>query len=92
MAENTVLSASVLPTNANMDHTFAFTAVLSLDSTMLAGGQAINFDFGDGTSQTAVTSDNGVALAAHQCARTAAVPINAPSQHLDTCLTYKRRC
>jgi hypothetical protein len=68
VAENTVLSASVLPTSANTDHTFAFTALLQLDSTMLAGGQAINFDFGDGTSQTAVTSDNGVALAAHQCA------------------------
>ena len=66
--EATNLAASVLPTNANTDHTFTFRATLTLDSTMVAGGQPLTFSFGDASSTIVTTSANGVAVAAHKCA------------------------
>lgn len=68
MSEATVLTASVLPTTANTDHTFTFRATLSLDSTMLAGGQAVTASYGDGSSDSGTTSTNGIAIFAHKCA------------------------
>ena len=67
--EATNLAATVLPTNANTDHTFTFRATLTLDSTMVVGGQPITFSFGDAASTVVTTNTNGVAVAAHKCAR-----------------------
>ena len=66
--EATNLAATVLPTNANTDHTFTFRATLTLDSTMVVGDQPITFSFGDTASAVVTTNANGLAVATHKCA------------------------
>ena len=61
--EATNLAATVLPTNANTDHTFTFRATLTLDSTMVVGDQPITFSFGDTASAVVTTNANGLAVA-----------------------------
>ncbi|KAK9839697.1 hypothetical protein WJX81_006899 [Elliptochloris bilobata] len=74
--EATNMAATVLPTNANTDHTFTFRASLTLLSTMVVGGNPVTFAFGDAASATVLTSANGVAIATHEYATVGTYTVN----------------